>query len=442
MFFNLIYGLGLLLLSPMVIYRMLRHGRYLEGWRDKLWGVSEEWASEIRGDASELIWCHAVSVGEVQLLPELIRRIRGERPDTAIVVSCGTDSGMTLARRHFGDSVMFCPLDFTWSVRHTLESLRPDQLILMELELWPNLIRLARQSGCRVNVVNGRLSQKSCDGYVKAGRIIRPTFARLNSVGCQDSSSANAFVRCGVDPDKVFLTGSLKFDNAPHCRDAPEVTERVNWSGAEPWHRIWCFGSTQVGEELMAIRTYDKLREEHPELRLILAPRHAERFDAVAKQIQETGHRVIRRSDDDSQYADVWDNDEIILVDTLGELRAWWGVAEIATVGGSFGNRGGQNMIEPAGYGCAVSFGPNTTNFASIANELVTQRAAIRVADGHELTAFVRRCLDDPPACDRLGQAARAVVHAHRGAHDKTMQMLREVPSVSLPPTVETRRAA
>ena len=428
MFFNLVYCIGLMLVSPIVLYRAVRHGRYRQGIREKLLGLSRRRAEAMRGSADQTIWLHAVSVGEAQLLPTLVQRVKQAHRDAAIVISCSTDTGIEVARKHFGrDGVFFCPLDFTWAVRRTLRNLNCQTLILVELELWPNLIRLATNAGCRVVVVNGRLSQRSADNYHRFAKVLAPTFARLAAVGCQTEEIGWRFVACGVRQDRVCVTGSLKYDNAPSCRETAEVTTRVNWSGAEPWHRVWCFGSTQEGEEKLGLEVYGRLSKDHPELRLILVPRHAERFDRVAHLIEVAGYRVIRRSRrrSDSQYRDVWEADEVLLVDTVGELRAWWGVASIATVGGSFGNRGGQNMLEPAGYGSAVSFGLNTRNFADIADELVARGGAVRVTDAGSLQRFVTRCLDDVPAADALGRAAQQVVQAHRGAHDRTIEMLR-----------------
>ncbi|KLU05900.1 Lipid IVA 3-deoxy-D-manno-octulosonic acid transferase [Rhodopirellula islandica] len=428
MWLNLAYAAALTAVSPLVLHRMIRHGRYRRGVGQKLLGLSSERAAEIRGDAERTIWLHAVSVGEVNLLPELVRRFEKQHPEIALAISSSTDTGYDLACKHFGDDrVFFCPLDFTWAVRRTLKNLRCEQLVLAELELWPNLIRCAQEANCSVHVINGRLSETSAGRYQQFAKILRPTFARLDAVGCQDTSAAERFMACGVSPANVTVTGSLKFDNAPRTRDTTEVNARINWSGIDPWHRAWCFGSTQTGEEAMALRVYDRLRSQHPELRLILVPRHVERFEEVAELIQSHGLSPIRRSRNDSQYADQWDSDEVILIDTIGELRHWWGVGQIATVGGSFGDRGGQNMLEPAGYGCAVSFGPNTKNFDTIAKQLIAAEAAIRVADEAELEQFVSRCLTDIPAADSLGQAARELVNQHRGAYQKTLEML--VPS-------------
>ncbi|MEM9364967.1 MAG: 3-deoxy-D-manno-octulosonic acid transferase [Planctomycetota bacterium] len=427
MVFNVLYLLAIGIVSPWIAVRRFRHGRYRRGVRQKLLGLSAVEARKLRGDATDLVWVHAVSVGEVNLLVGLIDRLREQMPGVHLAISTSTDTGYDLAVKHFGvDSVFFCPLDFTWAVRRTLRHLNCRMLVLTELEIWPNLIASASALGCDVVVVNGRLSERSARGYQRFSWLTQPAFERLTAVACQDPLSAARFQACGVAASRLHTTGNMKFDDAPEDRHHREVVERINWSGADPWHCVWCFGSTQDGEEAMALRVYKHLIDQHPELRLILVPRHAERFDQVAALIKANGFRLIRRSRDDDQYHDQWDSDEVILIDTIGELRQWWGVASIATVGGSFGTRGGQNMLEPAGYGCAVSFGPNTVHFETIAGELIEAGGATRLQDESELSTFVANCLDDPGRIEREGEAARRVIQRHRGAQFRTIQSLRQ----------------
>lgn len=421
---NLLYCVALLLLSPMVLYRMVRYGRYRRGWREKLFGLSPARAAQLSG-TRDCVWIHAVSVGEVCLLPGIVQRLRQERPDRQIAVSTSTDTGYDIAVKHFGaEAVFFCPLDFSWAVKRTLRLLAPSQLVLVELELWPNLIRFAGGRGTEVMVINGRLSERSASRYQRLAAVTRPIFAGLSWVGCQDQASRERFAACGTPRDRLRVTGSLKFDDAPTSRATPEVQSRSKWAGIDRQHRVWLVGSTQAGEEKMALEIYRSLRREHPNLRLILVPRHKERFEEVASLVLACGLSVHRRSQQRPLGSDSWDGDTVILVDTIGELRDWWGVAEIATVGGSFDQRGGQNMLEPAGYGCAVSFGPDTRNFQQIARRLIEAGGAVRVADQQQLQAFVIRCLTDTAFAERLGRSARRTVLSHRGAADLTVAAL------------------
>ncbi len=420
---NLLYIMALTLFSPVILYRMARHGRYQRGLRQKLWGLSTADAKTITG-GRRCVWVHAVSVGEVNLLPRLIREL--ERTTTLpIVVSTSTDTGYDLAVQHFGSQrVFFCPLDFTWAVRRTLRALDPVQLLLAELELWPNLIRIAANRGCPAVIVNGRLSERSCAGYQKFRRLTQPIFRRLHRVACQDEISRSHFAACGTAPERLEVTGSLKFDDAPEDREVPEVIERKAWAGVESSHQVWVVGSTQEGEEKMAIAAFLKLRSRHPQLRLALVPRHKERFDRVAELVTEAGLELRRRSEVQSMDSRTWPSRQVILIDTIGELRHWWGIADIATVGGSFGDRGGQNMLEPAGYGCAVSFGPNTRNFKEIAGRLLEAHAARRLQNSEELIGFVDRCILEPSFAASLGRAAQQLVRRHRGAVTRTVKIL------------------
>ncbi len=442
MFANLVYAAALLLVSPLIVYRVVRQGRYRRGLTEKLLGLSARRAQQLRG-RGDCVWLHAVSVGEVNLIGGIVRQLSQLAPHTAIVISTSTDTGYDLAVEKFGaDHVFFCPLDFTWSVRRTLRNLNPSQLVLAELEVWPNLIRLARHRGVRVCVINGRLSERTACRYVKFARLTRPTFQRLSWVGCQDEACRDRFLQCGVPNENLEITGSIKFDDAPNSRDTVKVQSRARWAGVDPWHRVWVFGSTASGEEKLAIHIYNHLRVDHAELRLILVPRHRERFNEVAGMIQSAGLNVHRRSSDHSLFDRQWNSDTVILIDTIGELRHWWGVGQIATVGGSFGGRGGQNMLEPAGYGCAVSFGPDTRNFKQISQQLLDHGGAVRTASASELSQFVRRCLTDIPAADSLGRAARQVIARHRGATERTVTRLLETKPGETTAAVATGRAA
>ncbi|HBJ36620.1 MAG TPA: 3-deoxy-D-manno-octulosonic acid transferase [Planctomycetaceae bacterium] len=429
MLLNILYCIALWIASPLVIYRSARYGRYRRGVRQKFFGVRSDdftppLADPASAGAAPVAWFHAVSVGEVNLVAGLIDAFRKSHPEYQVVVSTATDTGYDLAKSRFVDlPVFFCPLDFTWAVDQTLQTLRPRLLVLAELELWPNLIKHAGQWGCRVAIANGRLSERSAKRYGRFSALLAHTFARIDWIGCQDAEIAERFIACGANANAVAITGSIKFDNAPLNRDTAEISRIARWAAVDPWHQIFIAGSTQSGEEEIALATYRQLSAVHRELRLVIVPRHRERFDQVAALIEAAGFQVRRRSEHHIP-AEHWGWDTVILVDTVGELRNWWGISRIAFVGGSFGERGGQNMLEPAGYGSAVSFGPNTQNFRDIARRLLAAGGAVRLNTPDDLTTFVGRCLDEPPAADTLGRQARTVVMSHRGATEKTVEQL------------------
>jgi 3-deoxy-D-manno-octulosonic-acid transferase len=415
---NLIYLALLAAAMPWLVWRSIRQGKYREGLAAKLFGRVPRRESD-----RKCVWLHAVSVGEVNLLATLIGQIRTRRPEWECVVSTTTVTGMALARKRYADlGVFYCPLDFSWAVRAAMRRVRPDLLVLVELELWPNLVRAAREHGARVAVINGRLSEHSFRGY----RRIRPLAARvLGTIGLiavQDETYARRFRQLGARPETVQVTGSMKYDGARTDRRNPDTERLRRLAGFEDGDAVFLAGSTQVPEEALALAAWQSLRSQWPSLRLVLVPRHRERFEDVARFLENAGVAWQRRSKLEAEGPCA--AARVLLVDAIGELGAWWGTARVAFVGGSLGSRGGQNMIEPAAYGAAVCFGPNTQNFRDIVAAMLTHDAAAVVRDGDELTAFVRRCLADPAYADALGQRAADLVRRQLGATGRTLDLL------------------
>jgi 3-deoxy-D-manno-octulosonic-acid transferase len=415
---NIFYLLLILLVLPWFVWQSVRKGKYREGYAAKLLGRVPRRASR-----KTCVWLHAVSVGEVNLLAPLIREIQRHRPDWECVVSTTTMTGMVLARKKYAQlTVFYCPLDFSWAVAAAVRRIRPDLLVLAELELWPNLIRAARQFGARVAVINGRLSEHSFRGY----RWIRPWVGRLmkqiDLVAVQDETYAERFRVLGTRPATVQVTGSIKYDGAQTDRNNPTTDRLRRLAGFAEEDRVLLAGSTQEPEEEVVLDVFRQLCPAWPRLRLVLVPRHPDRFPAVARLLDASGILWQRRTELANQAPDP--RARVLLVDVVGELGAWWGTAQIAFVGGSLGNRGGQNMIEPAAYGGAVCFGPNTRNFRDVVSTMLAHQAAVVVADGRQLGRFVRRCLEDPGYAAALGDRARSLVLRQLGATRRTFDLL------------------
>jgi 3-deoxy-D-manno-octulosonic-acid transferase len=418
---NVVY-LGLIALaSPWLAWQAWRTGKYRDGWGAKFLGRVPS-----RSGSAKCLWLHAVSVGEVNLLAPLIERWERLHPEWEIVISTTTQTGYQLAQKRYAPrSVFYCPLDFTWAVRRALRAVRPDLLVLTELELWPNLIGAARDVGAKVAVINGRLSEKSFRGYRRVEWLAGRVLGSLDLIAAQNDEYARRFLALGAPPTMVQVTGSIKFDGARTDRTNADTQRLVHLAGISANDIVFLAGSTQEPEESLALDAYQQLVPAHPALRLILVPRHPERFDAVAELLNRRGVRWQRRSRLDADLADP--GARVLLVDAVGELGAWWGAAHIAFVGGSLGQRGGQNMIEPAAYAAAVSFGPNTWNFRDVVAQFLERGAAVVVKDGGALAAFVRRCLDEPEFAANLGSRAQALVALQQGAADRTIQLLSEL---------------
>jgi len=415
---NAAYILVIVVAAPWFFFQRLFRGKYREGFAAKFLGAVLE-----RKTSAPCIWLHAVSVGEVNLLAVLLAEITKRRPDVECVISTTSMTGYELARKKYSQhTVIYCPLDFSWAVRRAMRRIRPSLLVLAELELWSNLIRAAKEHGAAVAIVNGRLSERSFRGYNRLRRVLKPTLDRLDLVAAQNDEYASRFRALGIDPGKVHVAGNLKFDGAHTNRDNPRTQSLRELAGFSEGDIIYLAGSTQDPEEQLALETFQKLAADYPRLRLILVPRHPHRFDEVAAQLDRSGLAWQRRSQlSPSNHGLPPTACRILLVDTIGELSAWWGTATIGFVGGSLhSTRGGQNMIEPAAYGVATCFGPNTQNFRDAVELLLNAQAATRVTSGEELTAFARHCLEDPFFVTNLGRRAANLVRQQQGATERT----------------------
>lgn len=415
---NLLYVLLLLVVSPVLLYRAVVVGKYRRGWSEKLWGQ----VPLRRGDRP-CFWLHAVSVGEVNVLGRLIDALERRYPDCECIISTTTDSGYDLAVHKYAPrSVCYCPLDFSWAIKRALRRLRPDMLVLTELELWPNLLRLAQRNHVRLAIVNARLSERSFRGYKRIGWLMSRLLRDVDVVAAQTDEYAERFLRLGVRDEAMHVTGNMKFDSVSGDRQHPDVQRLARLAGLDGGAVVFLAGSTIAPEEQLALESFKTLADRYPALRLLLVPRHPERFDDVARLLESSGLLWQRRTDLDRDGPRL--EARILLVDAVGELGSWWGTAQIGYVGGSLGSRGGQNMIEPSAYGSAICFGPRTENFRDVVAQLLAAAAARVVHDQEQLTQFVRAALEDPLSAQRMGDAARRLVAGQRGATRATVELL------------------
>jgi 3-deoxy-D-manno-octulosonic-acid transferase len=413
---NAFYLLALLLLSPWLLWRALRTGRYRKGLKAKLLGLSDPLPPGA-------VWFHGVSVGEVHLLRQVIAAFRRRNPDRLCVVSASTDTGLEEARKCFPDFGVFpFPFDFSWAVGRSLRAVDPALVVLAEGEIWPNFLLACRRRGVPVAVVNGRMSPRSRRRYGRLAWVARPLFRSLDLLAVQTQDYAGAVRALGARPECVHVTGNVKYDGAGGDRAGPRTAELRRLLQVFPGDLVWIAGSTQAPEEEIAVGIYRKLRGEFPGLRLFVVPRQKDRFNEVARLLDRSGLPFARRSAGAGLGAPV------VLVDTIGELGPLWGLADVAFVGGSLdGRRGGQNMIEPAAFGAAVVFGPHVWNFADAAARLLEAGGACQVQEGAGLEAVVRRLLGDPDERQSRGAAAREFALAQQGATERTVALLEDL---------------
>ena len=408
--------LGLTLAAPYFLWRGRSDGRYLKTFRARLAGAGEALNRERR----PAVWIHAVSVGEALVARSLVAPLRERLPGHPVFVSTITVTGQAAAQRYADevDGVFFAPFDWGGPVRRTLEHLNPRLLVLVDTELWPNMIHEARRSGARVVLVNGRISPRSYPGYKRFKRLLAPVLADVDLFLMQGPANAERVIAIGAPPARVRVAGSLKFDALVEPRP-PEVLARMFGEGDAP---VFLAGSTVEGEEPLVLEAYRRVLERWPTLTLILAPRHPERFAPVGKMVEAHGLDCVARST--LSEAQSWRGGRVLLLDTLGELAHSYPLATVAFVGGSLMPAGGHNILEAAAAGKPVIVGPHMENFQEIADAFLEKRALIQVDSAESLADEIARLLQDDAARQEIGERALEVVAAGRGALERTVASL------------------
>lgn len=421
-----LYSAALYVLSPLIWRRAWREQAPTHARRQRLGLVSPTPADE------RMLWLHCASVGEVQaarpLIEELLVRYPEHRLTVTTMTATGAERALALAEGRSDGRLChrFVPLDFPGAARRFVDRLRPELALFFETELWPNLLAACRRREVPVAVVNGRLSSRAFRGYARIRPLMAEALRQVDWLAARSREDAERFRQLGMAAERTAVVGSLKFDIA--VNDAGhDVSERLRTRLGRQ-RPVWVAGSTHEGEDDILLAAHARLRERHPEALLVLVPRHPQRFEAVAALCREAGMAAARRSRDEWPEAGT----AVYLGDTMGELLALYGAADLAFVGGSLVPVGGHNLLEPAALGVPVLSGPELANFteeAAIlrqADALVEVRAEVRgdVADGEALAAALVRLFGGPAERARLGEAGRRAVAAHRGALTNTLNGL------------------
>ena len=413
------------IVSPYFLYQAIRYKKYIGSLGQRLGYLP----IAFNVDGEESIWIHAVSVGEVLTARALAADIKAQYPRLRLFLSTTTIAGQQVARRSVpqADAIFYFPFDFARIVRRTLGLVKPRVFIMMETEIWPNLLRLCRARGVKTVVINGRISSRSYPRY----RLIRPFFrhvlADVDRFCMQSEESARRLIDLGADPSRVTVTGSLKFDSleipSPISHGKPR--ERVlRYFRLSPNRVVVVAGSTVRGEEVAVLRAFQRIKTLLPGALAILAPRQPERFGEVERLARDAGFVTMRRSD---LPIDAEPRAEVVVLDTLGELAQLYQLATAVFVGGSLVDYGGHNILEPAIFGKPIVFGPHMQNFQEIADAFVANGAAVQVQSEHQLDEALLGFVTDPVRRARLGAAARALVEANRGAKDKTLAVITDL---------------
>lgn len=424
--YSLLLAAAMLLSLPYWVFQMLRHGRYRTGLEERLGripprlGTSDKVsAQDSSSQPARVIWVHAVSVGEVIAVSGLVAAMRNRFPQHQVFVSTTTDTGQAMARKRFGpENVFYFPMDFAFAIRPYVQALRPELVAIAETEFWPNFLHLAHDSGARIAIVNGRISDRSWPNYRRFRWALRRVLANIDLFLTQTAEDAARLRAIGAEESRVQVTGNLKFDASLPAPSAimESLRRSLAETGAGP---VLVCGSTTEGEEPLLLKAFENALLAHPKAVMILAPRHPQRFDSVAALLQRMSIPFCLRS--------LWKGDPlsggVLLVDAMGELATLYALADVAFVGGSLVPRGGHNIIEPAQCGVAIIVGNHTENFRDIV-DLFQNRDALRVVSPAELPLVLMDLFAHPEVRAALGRRAAETIRSQTGATARTLDAI------------------
>jgi 3-deoxy-D-manno-octulosonic-acid transferase len=406
--YTMILTIGLIITFP---YYLVRFRKYLPTLAERLGFLRIP-------QLKDAIWIHAVSVGEVKAVERLLERLRQQYPATTLAVSTATPAGQQLARQRHDiiDQTFYFPIDLPWCVKKTVDRVDPQMVIIAETEIWPNFLRVCRRRGIRVVMINGRISDKSFARYRLVRRWLRRVFEDYSVIGMQSEMDRRRIEAIGADPQKVTVFGNLKYDVAAASRPVDATLADV----LRTWHQVWIAASTMPGEEEFILDAYAAIRTSHPQLKLVIAPRHADRFDAVEELVKRRRVACVRRTR-------LSGDADVLVLDTIGELASVFQYATVVFMGGSLVPRGGHNVLEPAMYRKPIVFGPHMENFRDIARLFLEARAAVQIQSPAELAPAITDLLSNASKASELGRNAHHIVQQNSGATDRVLRFLQPV---------------
>jgi len=438
-FLDFLYLLAAATYSPVVVYRIIRYKRYRTGWAQRFGKITR------KSPDKKCIWLHAVSVGEVNAAQTIVTELVNRFLHFEIVLSTTTDTGFARATKLFGENlqVFYFPLDFSWIMRRAFHRIRPALCLLMELEVWPNLVQIAQKLNIPVVLINGRISDKSFARYKKIKPIAKKIFCKVSLILAQTDEYAQRFRELGCPDERVIVTGSLKYDTA-QITDKVEGTDilaaqlfgKISNLKSQISNRLWVAGATGNDEEKIILEVFQNLKQEDRfwDLRLAIVPRKPERFDEVAQLIEQSGFNLIRYSKlkklthDTSEKSQIANRksqiDTVILGDTMGDLRKFYSLATVIFVGRSLVPMGGSDMMEAAALGKCTIFGPYAFNFQQTVDALIKNNGAIMVKDKEDLLATMRKCLAEPKYAEQIAKNGQEVIRKNQGATAKTIEQI------------------
>jgi 3-deoxy-D-manno-octulosonic-acid transferase len=413
-----LYQIVLYFALPFLMLRLWYRGRQSPGYNHRWW--ERLGFAPILSD-SAVIWIHAASVGEVVAAAPLVQALKRNYPQHKLLFTTTTATGAKRLKQLLADKVQHCyvPYDFAGAIKRFLRRVHPQLIIIMETELWPNILHYARQQQLPILLANARLSAHSAQGYRWLNKLMTQMLQNITLIAAQTEEDAARFLKLGADPARVAIWGNLKFAmNVPEDLAQRGLKLRESLGADRP---VWVAASTHPGEEELILQAHQQIRQTFPTCLLILVPRHPERFDAVAQLCQQQGFRIARRS----VTSDAALNSDIFLGDTLGEVLLFYAASDIAFVAGSLIPQGGHNLLEPAAVGVPILTGPHLFNFTAIAEMLFKNDAAIQVNDAAQLAATVVQLLNDKIQCEKIVQRAHQIIQQNQGVLQRYLDWLK-----------------
>ena len=409
-------------LVPLLLLRMVLRSRRAPAYRRRLAERFGFFDAQALAAEKPVIWVHAVSVGETIAAAPVIEELLEQYPGHRIVVTTTTPTGSERVTTLFGERVfhVYAPWDLPGATRRFLRQVQPQLLLLMETELWPNMVHYTSQLGCKIVLANARMSARSAEGYARVSGLTEPMLGQLAAVACQSQADADRLAELGLPVEKAQVTGSIKFDLALDDKLRAGAAQLRKSCDGRP---VIVAASTHPGEDEQILAAFAQVRTVHSDTLLVLVPRHPERFDAVAALCESEGFDITRRSAGSLPTSAT----DVYLGDTMGELVLLLGMADIAVVGGSLIEHGGHNVLEPAAWGVPVITGPHMFNFAEISERLVAAKAMLQLSAPDDLAACLVDLLGQAGDRQRMGQAALQVLEANRGARERLMSMVESV---------------
>jgi 3-deoxy-D-manno-octulosonic-acid transferase len=424
--YNYLFSVALFFATPFFLFRMATTRRFRKGMAER-WGFYGDIKKQLTADHS--IWIQAASVGEVTAALPVIDLLRRNYPGEKIILTCQTAAGRDVAREKLGVdvAVILSPLDLGFVIKNLIRLSGPQILILIETEIWPGMIMTARRNRIPVVIINGRISASSFRGYRRVISLVRPLLKMVTAFGMRSEEDASRIRELGAPHDRVTMTGNIKFDSLPGPELSPGEREELEaLLSLNPKDMLIVGGSTFEGEDRILYEAYRELIPRFPGLRLLLAPRHLERVGDI-EAFFHSRRQAYSLYTSISAHSGVKKKSEVVILDAMGVLSSFYGLATVAFIGRSLRGYGGQNPIEPASFRCPIIFGPHMENFRNIADDLVKAGGAVIIQDEIELSKKLSGLLADPVRRDRMGDRARQMVENRRGASQRNLELIKQV---------------